>query len=153
MKRQEFVKVGLISIGLATGVAGCGHDFEPPDRAVRVLEADSAYSAALFDTVSWSDPGIRTEAGNTVYAERCRRCHGEVGRGDTDYARERGIVVPSLVEPGGNLEDLDTIRRTVFRGHERAMPIYGDGLLSAREIDAVAAYILLTLRPEVLERG
>ena len=44
------------------------------------------------------------------------------------------------------------LRRTIYIGHESGMPIYGDGDLSFRQIDATAAYILLTLRPEVLGR-
>jgi len=132
-------------------VAGCGHEFEPPDRAARVARADSVFSAAAFDTVAWVDQAARVEEGNVVYSVECRRCHGTLGRGTTDYARERELDVPSLVERNWPLAQQDSLRRRIYIGHESGMPIFGDGDLTLRQIDAAAAYILLTLRPEVLE--
>jgi len=135
------------------GIAGCGHDFEPPDRRVRVEHADAAYTTALFDSITWSGPDERSQVGNTVYAERCRRCHGPLGRGGTEYDRVRGLEVPSLVEPDWDLDEVDDLRHKLFIGHESGMPVFGEGLLSPREIDATAAYILLTLRPELQGQG
>ena len=88
--------------------------------------------------------------GNAVYAAECRRCHGTLGSGETEYARERDLDVPSLVEAGWDLAELDTLRRVISIGHEIGMPVYGDGDLSPREIDGVVAYLLFDLRPEVL---
>lgn len=130
-----------------------GQRFEPPDRAERVDRAEGVYSPALFDTIRWADEQARLLAGNLVYAEECRRCHGALGEGRTDYARERGLTVPSLVRPGWPKADADSLRHMIFVGHESGMPIYGDGDLSPRQIDATAAYILLSLRPDVLEEG
>jgi mono/diheme cytochrome c family protein len=129
---------------------GCGHDFEPPDRSQRVLTAERAYSAALFDSISWASQDARVLEGNTVYAEDCRRCHGQLGAGVTAYARERNLAVPSLVEPDWPLEELDALRREIYVGHESGMPVFGQGGLSLWQVDAVAAYILDVLRPEVL---
>ena len=53
-----------------------GQRFEPPDRAERVDRAEGVYSPALFDTIRWADEQARLLAGNLVYAEECRRCHG-----------------------------------------------------------------------------
>ena len=50
------------------------------------------------------------------------------------------------------MADVDSLRRMIFIGHESGMPVFGDGDLSLREIDATAAYILRTLRPDVLEQ-
>ncbi len=94
---------------LALLLAGCSHEFDPPDRGARVLEAEAAYNAAMFDSVTWVSDSVRAVEGNTVYAEMCRRCHGPLGFGDTDYARERGLEIPSLVEPGWALANLDTL--------------------------------------------
>lgn len=136
---------------LAVGAGACHQEFEPPDRAVRVARADSLFATAAFDTVLWVDQGTRTTEGNLVYAEACRRCHGTLGRGATDYARERNLDVPSLVERDWPYAQVDSLRHKIYIGHESGMPIFGDGALSLRQIDATAAYILLTLRPEVLE--
>jgi mono/diheme cytochrome c family protein len=128
-------------------LVGCGHEFEPPDRGARVLEAEAAYSAAMFDSVTWANDSVRAVEGNTVYAEECRRCHGPLGMGQTDYARERGLDIPSLVEPQWALANLDTLRHVVFVGHE-GMPTFGSGGISVREVDGAAFYILQVLRPD-----
>lgn len=136
---------------LALVAGACEHEFEPPDRAVRVARADSIFTTAIFDTVAWIDEGTRVAEGNLVYTEECRRCHGTLGRGTTDYARARELDVPSLVQPDWPFAQVDSLRRRIYIGHEVGMPIFGDGDLTLRQIDAAAAYILLTLRPEVLE--
>jgi len=130
-------------------VWGCGHDFEPPDRSRRVANAAAAYSTELFDSIAWESQESRVRDGNAIYAEDCRRCHGQLGRGDTDYSRERRLEVPSLVEVDWRLSDLDALRREIYVGHETGMPVFGDGGLTTRQVDAVAAYILDVLRPDV----
>jgi mono/diheme cytochrome c family protein len=94
--------------------------------------------------------------GNLVYASHCRSCHGTVGEGGTDYALERGLEVPSLVDPAplrGNVRD--SVLEIIYTGHVRGMPTWGVAGISPREIDAVTYYLLQVLRPEVLggERG
>lgn len=132
---------------------GCGdHEFEPPDRAERVERAASRYSVSLFDTVQWADSAAILTEGNAVYAEECRRCHGPLGAGGTEYARQRNLAVPSLVAPNWPMAHLDSLRRMIFIGHEVGMPVYGDGDLTPRQIDAAAAYILEELRPDVLQQ-
>jgi mono/diheme cytochrome c family protein len=128
----------------------CGHEFEPPDRGERIRQAESTYSPSLFDTVTWAEGEDRNGLGNEIYAEKCRRCHGPLGRGDTDYAREQGLAIPSLVEPEWAHMAMDSLRKTIYVGHEEGMPIYGDGGITPREIDAVASYVLNVLRPDVL---
>lgn len=132
--------------------AGCEkkYEFDPPDRARRVAAAESIFSPALFDTIAWASDEERIFLGNEVYATHCRRCHGPLGEGDTPYARERGLEVPSLVAPDWEYAgDVDAVRRRIFTGHPAGMPVWGMGPVSAREIDAVAHYILEQLRPEM----
>jgi mono/diheme cytochrome c family protein len=144
-------RIGLIALGLLSVATACTHhDFEPPDRAERVRRATLAYSAAVFDTIEWASPAVRASDGNAVYAAECRRCHGTLGLGDTDYARERDLEVPSLVDPEWDMAAEDTLRRMISIGHESGMPVYGDGDLAPREVDSVVGYLLFDLRPEVL---
>lgn len=133
--------------------AACGHEFEPPDRGERVREAEAEYSPALFDTVTWTADQDRDFEGNEIYIDKCRNCHGPLGRGHTPYAQERRLEVPSLVEPNWAMASMDSLHKAIFVGHEEGMPIYGDGGITLREIDAVASYILNVLRPDVLERS
>lgn len=134
-------------------LAGCGdHQFEPPSREARVQEAAAAYSPAVYDTVAWPGDSAREFTGNVVYSSQCRDCHGTLGRGGTAYARERGLEVASLVEPGWDADgDLEEVRRRIFVGHPDGMPTWGVAGITPREIDAVAFYIVARLRPEVLE--
>lgn len=140
---------------LAVAAAGaCGHhDFEPPDRGERVREAAASYSPALFDTVTWGPGEDRAFQGNEVYIDKCRNCHGPMGRGQTPYAQERRLEVPSLVEPAWPMASVDSVRRAVYVGHEEGMPIYGAGGITLRQIDAVAVYVVDVLRPDVLGPG
>jgi mono/diheme cytochrome c family protein len=144
---------GIVLV-LAVGVsAGCAdQEFEPPDRAARVARATEAFSVAMFDTVSWGQEAAQLTTGNTVYAEECRRCHGPLGQGGTDYALQRNLTVPTLVAPQWRLAQIDSLRRQIFIGHELGMPVFGDGDLTPRQVDATAAYILRSLRPDVLEQ-
>ena len=134
----------------ALAVAACGHHFEPPDKGAQVREAQALYSPALFDSITWASDSVRSFEGNEIFAEKCRRCHGPLGKGGTEYEEKLGLHVPSLVRPAWPLAQMDSLRHRIFTGHTGGMPIYGVAGLSPREIDAVADYILNTLRPDVL---
>ncbi|HET9439880.1 MAG TPA: c-type cytochrome [Longimicrobiales bacterium] len=140
------VRVGLSA--LAVLLAGCkGHEFHPPDKEAQVAQADSLYAPALFDSIQWPSDSARVNVGNEVYAAKCDKCHGPLGEGGTEYAASQKLDVPSLVRPDweyGN--DHDKVRHRVFTGHPDGMPIWGVGNLTPREIDAVTAYVIGTLR-------
>jgi mono/diheme cytochrome c family protein len=132
-------------------LGGCEeHEFHPPDRAAHVARADSAYTTAGFDSITWSADAERITAGNLVYADECRRCHGPLGKGGTEYAESRDLDVPSLVEPDWAYgDDVDAVRRRIFTGHPDGMPTWGVGRLNPRQVDAVAYYLVAQLRTEV----
>ena len=142
---------GWVLAAVAATAACGGHDFEPPDRAQAVRLASVAYEPALFDTVAWETPAEEETEGNLVYVNECRDCHGSFGLGDTEYARERRLQVPSLVEPDWAKADRDSVRLAVYAGHDVGMPVFGAHKLTLREIDAVAAYVVNVLRPDVLD--
>lgn len=129
---------------LPVTLAGCkGHEFHPPDKAQQVAEADSLYSPALFDSIQWTSDAERLELGNEVYARKCDKCHGPTGAGGTDYAREQNLNVPSLLREDWPIaNDREAVRRRIFTGHEKGMPIWGIAGITPREIDAVAAYVV-----------
>lgn len=136
----------------AVALAGCQeHEFPPPDREQQVAEAEAAFSPALFDTIAWESDAQRIGQGNSVFAAECRKCHGPLGRGGTEYTRAEGLEVPSLVEPEWEYgDDAVAVRRRIYAGHPAGMPTWGVAGITPREIDAVAAYITEQLRPEVL---
>jgi mono/diheme cytochrome c family protein len=146
------VTAGVILLG---GVTACkGHEFHPPDRDERVAAALAEFEILRFDTISWENDPARLQAGNEVYATTCRRCHGTVGEGQTDYARTRNLDVPSLVEAEWQWSDsLAALRRQVYTGHAAGMPTFSLSGVTPREIDAVSAYIIYQLRPDVLGNG
>lgn len=139
----------------ALGTAGCAeHHFEPPDREAQVAQADSQFSMALFDTVTWGEEEDRGLEGNVVYSTYCRNCHGPLGEGGTDYAATRDLDVPSLVEPDWRFAGArDSILHRIYVGHSAGMPTWGVAGISLKEMDAVTHYLLDVLRPEVLEGG
>ena len=148
------MKCGVLLAILGVAVGACGHDFEPPDSAERIRAADAIYTTELFDSLSWENDSVRSFEGNAVYAAKCRRCHGTMGDGHTDYGHERGLEVASLVEPVWPFgSSLDSLRHAVFAGHEGGMPGFGVAGITAREVDASAFFILYTLRPDVLGPG
>ncbi len=133
------------------GLVACKHEFEPPDRAERVAEAAERITPMLFDSIGWESEEQRLFEGNETYAAKCRRCHGTLGEGTTEYAQRRGLEVPSLVEPGWHWADsLAAVRVLVFTGHEAGMPTWGVAGITAREIDASSYYLIAQLRPDVL---
>lgn len=140
------------AVVLAGALAACGgeHEFEPPDRAERVAAAESAFAVMSFDSVTWSGDSARAQAGSELYAAECRKCHGYLGRGDTDYARQRDLDVPSLVAAEDpHAASLDSVRHRIYVGHQAGMPSWGVGRLTPRQIDAAAYYLVHRLRPEM----
>jgi mono/diheme cytochrome c family protein len=152
------VRLSLLLSGILMGaliLAGCEKDgYEPPPETRRIELADSLYSPALFDTIAWESEEDRVYAGNLVYADSCRRCHGPYGEGGHAQAAGRELFVPSLLEREWRLEgDIEAVRHLVFTGHTGGMPTWGLVRLTPRQIDAVAYYILEQLRPELMPRA
>ncbi len=145
----DLLMVGLLCMA---GAAGCAkHEFEPPDRDQQVAAANEDFSVSLFDTITWTDDQQRGLEGNVVYSSYCRNCHGPLGRGGTEYAVNRDLEVPSIVEPNWRLSAArDSILHHIFVGHAAGMPTWGVAGISTREMDAVTFYVLEVLRPEVL---
>jgi mono/diheme cytochrome c family protein len=137
---------------MAAVLSGCEEKtYDPPGEASRLELADSLYSPTLFDTITWASEEQRVNAGNLVYADSCRRCHGTVGEGGTTRVAGTQLDVPSLVAADWRFhEDLPAVRERVFTGHTGGMPSWGISRLTPRQIDAVAYYIVQQLRPELL---
>jgi mono/diheme cytochrome c family protein len=141
------------AVGALGGAIGCeGHEYERPSREAQVQQADSLLTPETFDTIAWSSDSLRIAAGNNAWAAQCRSCHGYLGQGDTDYARQHNLQPPSLVREDWPYTDIDAVRRRIFIGHPEGMPTWGVAGITPREIDAVAYYLLEVLRPEVLGR-
>jgi mono/diheme cytochrome c family protein len=137
------------------GLAGCkGHEFHPPDKDVRVEQADSVYARMRFDTIQWASDSLKLATGNEVYASNCDKCHGPTGQGNAEYARANNLRAPSLVDPNWHFgEDREQVRRRIFTGHPAGMPTWGVAGLTPREIDAVTSYLMDSLRPEFRSTG
>lgn len=151
--RPTTLAASLVALAGAAFLAGCEkkYEFDPPSREEQVESAERIYTQALFDSISWENTEQRNLIGNAIYAARCRRCHGTLGRGETEYARERDLDVPSLVEAEWRFAgDVEAARRAVFTGHPMGMPTWGVAGLTPREIDAATHYVVHQLRGDVL---
>lgn len=136
---------------LALGAACQKHEFPPPDRDQRILDAETLFSGVSFDSITWESDSARMIEGNIVYASTCRRCHGTFGEGGTEYASSRDLDVPSLVLPDWHLsDDVPGIRHSIFVGHAAGMPTFGVATLSLRDIDAASWYVVHGLRPDLI---
>jgi len=137
---------------IACGGEGDGHsEMERGVDRSQATQADSLFASEMFDTITWPSDSVRLLRGNEVYAAECRRCHGYLGRGGTEYADARDLVVPSLVRPDWEYaRDLRGALRQIFTGHGEGMPSWGIGRLTPRQIQAATYYVLYQLRPEVL---
>jgi mono/diheme cytochrome c family protein len=148
--------VGPLAASLAMVLSGACSEktFDPPDRDAQVAQADSAFSMSLFDSIDWASDTVRAFDGNVVYATYCRNCHGPLGAGGTEYARNRQLEVPSLVQQDWRLADSrDSILHRIFVGHASGMPTWGVAGITLREMDAVTYYVTEVLRPEVVSGG
>lgn len=151
MPMRTAATVAALAALLATGACE-KHEFERPSREAQVAQADSLLTPETFDTIAWPSDSARAYDGNNAYAANCRTCHGYLGEGDTDYARERNLEPPSLVRPDWPYEDIPAVRHRIFVGHPAGMPTWGVAGITPREIDAIAYYIVHVLRPEALGR-
>jgi mono/diheme cytochrome c family protein len=134
-------------------LGGCGEDegYQPPDESRSIELADSLYEPALFDTIAWDSRAERIDAGNLVFADSCRRCHGSVGEGGPVRVGGRDLVVPSLVRGEWRYhDDIEEVRHLIFTGHTGGMPSWGIHRLTPRQIDTVAFYLMEQLRPEMI---
>ena len=146
-RRRTRHVVALLVAPLAA--AACGeHEFEPPDREQQVAVGEARYAEADFDSIAWPDEAARLQAGNEVFASYCRKCHGPMGEGGTEYAASQQLAVPSLVRDDWPYDSLGAVRLRIYAGHPEGMPTWGVGRLTLREIDAAAAYVQNGLRAE-----
>ncbi len=133
-------------------LTACGHHFDPPNRSKQVAEAEAQYTPAVFDSVKWATDSIRALDGNATYAASCRKCHGTVGRGNTDYDQAHNLKPPSLVRPNWGYDSLDSLRKRIWVGHA-GMPTFGIAGITPRDIDGVAYYLVHVLRPDELGKN
>ena len=151
MRVRRTAVLSLAAAALAS--AACEkHEFERPSRASQVAQADSLLTPETFDTITWVSDSARAFDGNNDYAAHCRSCHGYLGEGGTEYARERDLDPPSLVREDWPYNDVEAVRYRIFVGHPTGMPTWGVAGITPREIDAIAYYILNVMRPEAAAR-
>jgi mono/diheme cytochrome c family protein len=151
VRRRSAAVIALLAV--AAAFAACDKaEYERPPRDAQVSQADSLLTVETFDSIAWTSDAERAQAGNNVYAAKCRSCHGYLGAGDTNYAREHNLDVPSIVRPDWPYQNVASVRRIIYIGHPEGMPTWGVAGITPREIDAVAHYLVEVLRPEVLGR-
>lgn len=145
----------LVACLVAGGLVGCGeYEFHPPDREAQVADAAADFSLETYDTVTWASDSIRALEGSVVWSSQCRDCHGPLGRGETAYAENRGLDIPSLVDTDWRYAgQRDSVLFRIHSGHADGMPTWSVARITAREIDAVTHYLLEVLRPEVAGGG
>lgn len=117
-------------------------------RAPKLGVPAAADVVARWDTTVFPDgrglPAGRGTAkeGRAIYDEKCSRCHGPEGRGETAeelVGRETPLTDPDTSQTIGSYWPYAT---TLFDYTRRAMPMDQPGSLTADEVYAVSAYLL-----------
>lgn len=142
------------SILLATAVValaacGGGEDAEvqqAPSAADTVQAAMAQFDAAAFDTVTWEKPADAVVRGSVVFNYSCKKCHGPQGYGDGGFVMQGDTLrPPSFHDPDWKFKnDLAGLRRQISIGTTEGMPHWGLEGLKAKDVDAVAHFILET---------
>lgn len=135
-------------------LAACGPN-EPdeeipaePSAADTVAMAEAQYDPAAFDTVSWETPSDAWVRGSVVFSYSCARCHGRQGYGDGGFVTRGDTIEPPSLHPEDwrFAGDLEGLRRFIYTGSEGGMPHWGLEGLKYKDVDAVARFILESLR-------
>lgn len=115
-----------------------------------VTLARTTFDSTVFDTIKWKKASDEMDRGSLVYNVSCAKCHGQNGggmhgivfRGDT-------LNPPGFLDPHWALADSPmALREAIYAGNVGGMPHFGIIGLHYRDVDAVAHYIMTSLRPE-----
>jgi mono/diheme cytochrome c family protein len=148
--REDIMRWIAIPLAVAAFFSGCAPG-EPAQEeaagdtaATSMADAREAYDPTAFDTITWESEQAALDRGEVVYRFSCLRCHGDRGLGDAGFVRGGDTLrPPSFREPDWIFaDDKEGIREQVFVGTSEGMPHWGLEGLPAKDIDAVAAFIL-----------
>jgi mono/diheme cytochrome c family protein len=100
------------------------------------------YSPALFDTIQWASDSSQTNRGGVVWAFSCKKCHGQLGKGDAGMVLNGDTLRPPDFTTQWRFgSDTQALIKAIYAGNEAGMPHWGISGLKPRDISAVAAYV------------
>ena len=135
----------FLTVSLVVAACGGGEPAAEVSAAPDSTQlARDAFDPTMFDTITWETNEKALERGQVVYRFSCLKCHGERGLGDAGFVRAGDTLrPPSFREPTWAFAgDKEGMREQVFVGTAETMPHWGLVGLGARDVDAVATYIL-----------
>ena len=137
--------IGALALGACAAEVPV-EEVAPPDTMMAVAQA--AYDLSAYESITWESTQAAIERGSVVYNFSCTRCHGTTGMGDAGFVRRGDTLKPPSFrdEDWIYAEDKEGLREHVFIGTEENMPHWGLEGLKPRDIDAVAIFILQSMR-------
>lgn len=106
-------------------------------------EEEKAWAISVLGDGRGLPEGSGTVAeGREVYDRRCKRCHGEGGKGGDEAPLVGGNGTLATPKPLKTVGSYWPYATTFFDYVRRAMPFKDPGTLSANQVYAVSAYIL-----------
>lgn len=140
-------------VALVVGCGGGSEEGEDPQtrtsaHADSVEMAARSFDPGVFDTLTWDSPEAAKERGAVVFSFSCQKCHGRRGFGDGRFVLEGDTLKPPSFHQRNwrFAEDPLGLRKMIFTGGEEGMPHWGLHGLKYRDVDAVATFIVDSLR-------
>ena len=124
MRRNIFASVLLLGLLVAIFVIGCGSPASNPSPS----PSPSTPPPSAAPTA-----GQLSDAGKTVYANSCARCHGANGE---------GVLAPAVIGPSASLSKYNTAQG-LFTFISTIMPANAPGSLSHEQYVDVLVYLLV----------
>jgi mono/diheme cytochrome c family protein len=124
----------------ACGGGGGGEQANTPSDSVAL--ALEQYDPALFDTISWTSDSSEVNRGGIVWAFSCKKCHGQLGKGDGNQVIDGDTIRPPDFTTQWRFgTDDEGLMKAIYAGSAEGMPHWGLSGLKPRDIDAVATYV------------
>jgi hypothetical protein len=129
MRRLHLALVLPLALA-ACGGGGSEQADTPADSVALALEQ---YDPALFDTITWASDSSQINRGGIVWAFSCKKCHGQLGKGDGGQVMDGDTIRPPDFTTQWRFgTDDEGLIKAIYGGSAEGMPHWGISGLTTR---------------------